>query len=316
MIKSAIVRTVDYCARYRWTVVIAGTLLMLGAVAFDAAKFSVNTDVEALISENLGWHQRQVELSRAFPQKGISVIVKAPSAENAELATNALAQRLSENPNLFPLVGQPDSGDFFERNGLLFGSPAEVRKNAEGLAQAQPFIATLASDPSLRGVMKALGFVSDGIRRGRIKLDQLRWPLSLADQTLNDVLAGKPATFSWEELLQGHKLRPDELRHFIEVQPALDFSQLQPGHKASEGIRQAAADLDLKGKFGATVDLTGQVPMNDEQFSVIRHSALRDTLAAVIGVLIVLWLALRSWKIIIAVFFSLMVGSRWSALSI
>ena len=308
MIKSAIVRTVDYCARYRWTVVIAGTLLMLGAVAFDAAKFSVNTDVEALISENLGWHQRQVELSRAFPQKGISVVVKAPSAENAELATNALAQRLSENPNLFPLVGQPDSGDFFERNGLLFGSPAEVRKNAEGLAQAQPFVATLASDPSLRGVMKALGFAADGIRRGRIKLDQLRWPLSLADQTLNDVLAGKPATFSWEELLQGHKLRPDELRHFIEVQPALDFSQLQPGHKASEGIRQAAADLDLKGKFGATVDLTGQVPMNDEQFSVIRHSALRDTLAAVIGVLIVLWLALRSWKIIIAVFFSLMVG--------
>src|SRR2546430_9306571 len=95
-------------------------------VAFDATKFSVNTDIEALISENLGWHQRQVALSRAFPQKGISVIVKAPSAENAELATNALAQRLSENPNLFPLVGQPDSGDFFERNGLLFGSPAEV----------------------------------------------------------------------------------------------------------------------------------------------------------------------------------------------
>jgi uncharacterized protein len=308
MIKSAIVRIVDYCARYRWTVVIAGTLLMLGAVAFDAAKFSINTDVEELISEDLGWHQRQVELSRAFPQKGISVVVKAPSAENAELATNALAQRLSENPSLFPLVGQPDSGDFFERNGLLFGSPAEVRKNAEGLAQAQPFVATLASDPSLRGVMKALSFATEGIRRGKIKLNQLGWPLSLADQTLNDVLAGKPATFSWEELLQGHKLRPDELRHFIEVQPALDFSQLQPGHKASEGIRRAAADLDLKGKFGATVDLTGQVPMNDEQFSVIRHSALRDTLAAVLGVLIILWLALRSWKIIIAVFFSLMVG--------
>ena len=48
--------------------------------------------------------------------------------------------------------------------------------------------------------------------------------------------------------------------------------------------------------------------MNDDQFSVIRHSALRDTLTAVFGVLIILWLALRSWKIIAAVFFSLMVG--------
>ena len=48
--------------------------------------------------------------------------------------------------------------------------------------------------------------------------------------------------------------------------------------------------------------------MNDDQFSVIRKSALRDTLSALVGVLIVLWLALRSWKIIAAVFFSLVVG--------
>ncbi|HKH02786.1 MAG TPA: MMPL family transporter [Bradyrhizobium sp.] len=308
MVNSAIVRIVDYCARYRWTVVVAGTLLMLGALVFDAAKFSINTDVEGLISHDLPWHQRQVELTKAFPQKGISVVVKAPTAENAEMATNALAQRLSKDPNLFPLVGQPDSGDFFERNGLLFGSPAEVKKNAEGLAQAQPVIAVLAADPSLRGVMKALSLAAEGVRRGKFKLSQLGWPLSLADRTLKDVLAGKPAIFSWEELLQGHKLRPDELRHFIDVQPALDFSQLQPGQKATEGIRRAAADLELNSKFGATVDLTGQVPMNDEQFAVIRHSALRDTLAAVLGVLIILWLALRSWKIILAVFFSLMVG--------
>ena len=56
------------------------------------------------------------------------------------------------------------------------------------------------------------------------------------------------------------------------------------------------------------MDLTGQVPMNDDQFSVIRQSALRDTLTALLGVLIILWLALRSLKIIGAVCFSLMVG--------
>src|SRR3954471_16376147 len=99
MIKSAIVRIVDYCARYRWTVVVAGTLLMLGALGFDAAKFSINTDVESLISQDLPWHQRQVELTKAFPQKGISVVVKAPTAENAEMATNTLAQWLSKDPN-------------------------------------------------------------------------------------------------------------------------------------------------------------------------------------------------------------------------
>src|SRR6202140_2790898 len=125
MIHSAIVRIVDFCARNRWPIVIAGGLLMLGAAAFDAARFSINTDVEGLISENLPWHQRQLTLSEAFPQKGIIAVVEALTAENAELATNQLAKNLLKNPNLFPMVGQPDSGDFFESNGLLFAPPAD-----------------------------------------------------------------------------------------------------------------------------------------------------------------------------------------------
>ena len=39
MISSVIVRIVDYCARFRWTVVIAGTILMLATAAFDFAQF-------------------------------------------------------------------------------------------------------------------------------------------------------------------------------------------------------------------------------------------------------------------------------------
>lgn len=308
MINSAIVRIVDFCARYRWTIVAVGTLLMLGAAVFDVTKFSINTDVEELISENLPWHRRQLEFSKAFPQKGILVVVKAPTPENAEQATTLLAQSLSKNPDLFPLVKQPDSGEFFERNGLLFEPLDDVKRSVEGLMKAQLLISTLASDASLRGVMTALSFAAEGVQARRIKLDQLAWPLSRADQTLNDVFSGKPATFSWEELLQGQPLPPNRLRHFIEVQPVLDFKALQPGLKAEQAIRRAAADLDLQNKFGATIGLTGPVPMNDDQFSVIRSSALRDTLTAAFGVLIVLWLALRSWKTISSVFLSLMVG--------
>ena len=313
MINSAIVKIVDFCARRRWTAIGVGVLLMLGAAAFDAARFSVNTDVQGLISRDLPWHHRQLQMSEAFPQNGIAVVVKAPTAENAELATNELAQALAKEPKLFPRVGQPDSGEFFERNGLLFQSPDEVKKSAAGLAQAQPLIFTLAGDPSLRGVMRALSLAAGGVQEGRIKLEQLAFTFSLADRTLSDVLSGKPATFSWQELLQGHPLPVQQLRHFIEVEPTLDFAALQPGHQAEEGIRRAAADLNLQGKFGATVELTGQVPMNDDQFSVIRNSALRDTLTAVFGVLIILWLALRSWKIMAAVFFSLMVGLATTA---
>jgi hopanoid biosynthesis associated RND transporter like protein HpnN len=290
-----------------------GFFLTIAAATYDVARFSITTDTQSLISQDLPWHQRQSALSKAFPQKGISVVVTAATPENAEQATNALQRDLSKRSDLFRTVVQPDSGDFFQHSGLLFEPLSDVKKSIDGLSKAQFLIATLATDPSLRGVMKALSFAADGVQGGEIKLGQLVWPLLLADRTLSDALAGKPATFSWQELVQGSRPQTIQLRHFIEVQPVLDFAVLQPGRKATDGILRSAADLKLGERFGAKVELTGPVPMNDDQFSVIRQTALRDTLTALLGALIILWLALRSWKIVAAVFFSLMVGLATTA---
>jgi hypothetical protein len=152
-------------------------------------------------------HQRQLDYAKAFPQNGILALVKAPAPENAAQSTAALAQALAQNQNLFPMVGRPDSGDFFERNGLLFKPLPEVRQTIAGLKQSRPLIRQLAADPSLRGAMSALSFAAAGVRAGQTKLDQLACPLSLTEKTLGDLLAGKPATFSWQELLQGRPLQ-------------------------------------------------------------------------------------------------------------
>jgi predicted RND superfamily exporter protein len=308
MLNSAIVRIVDFSARRRWRVVAAGIVLAAAAATYDVARFSITTDTESLISPNLPWRQREAVVSEAFPQKGISVVITAASSENAEQAANALAQDLSKHTDLFRSVDEPGSGKFFEHNGLLLEPLPDVKKSVDALSGAQFFIGELAGDASLRGAMKVLSLATDGVRGGEIKLDQLVWPLSLADGTLNDVLAGKPATFSWRELVEGSEPQATKLQRFIGVQPVLNFSDLQPGRQATDGIRRSAADLKLGEKFGAKVELTGTVPMNDDQFSVIRQSSLRDTLAALVGALIILWLALRSWKIVAAACFSLMVG--------
>ena len=290
-----------------------GVLLLVAAVAFDVTRFSINTDIEGLIAQTLPWHQRQLTLNNAFPQQQISAVVTAPTAENAEMATDELAQNLSKNHAQFRAVGQPDSGDFFERNELLLASQADLKKSVAGLVEARPILSLLAGDPSLRGIMKTLSFAAELVQAGKIRIDQLQWPLSLAERTLNDVLSGRPASFSWQELVRGHPLPVTRLRHFIEVAPKLDFNELQPGHTSGVAIYRTANDLNLKRTFDASVQLTGQVPMNDDQFSVIRTSALHDTLTALLGVLLALWLALRSWKLIIAVFFSLMVGLATTA---
>jgi uncharacterized protein len=313
MLNSAVVRIVDFCAHRSGLVLTVGLFLTIAAASYDVTRFSITTDTQNLISQDLPWRQRQAALSAAFPPKDISVVVTASTPENVEQATNALQRDLSQRSSLFRTVVQPDSGDFFRRSALLFEPLPNVKKSIDGLSKSQFLIGTLATDPSLRGVMKALSFAADGVQGGEIKLDQLAWPLSLADRTLSDVFVGKPATFSWQELVQGSRLQTTQLRHFIEVQPVLDFTALQPGRKATGAILRSAADLKLAEKFGARVELTGPVPMNDDQFSVIRQTAARDTLTALLGALIIVWLALRSWKIVAAVFFSLMVGLATTA---
>ena len=308
MLSSAIIRVVDFCARHPLRVFILGILLAATAAAFDVTHFSITTDTENLIAGDLPWRQRQAEFAKAFPQKEILVVVTAPTPEASEQATDALEKELAKRADLFRSVVQPDGGKFFQRNGLLFEPLPNVKRSMAGLSSADVLVGTLAADPSLRGAMKALGFAADGVQGGELKLDQLAWPLSLAGKTLSDVLAGKPATFSWQTLVQGAPPQTAQLRHFIEVQPVLDFSALQPGRKATDAIQRAAADLGLAAKYGAAVQLTGAVPMNDDQFSVIRQSAWRDTLTALFGTLIILWLALRSWKIVAAVAFSVIVG--------
>ena len=146
---------------------------MVATAGFDYNRFSITTDVEALISQSLPWHQRQFAFAEAFPQNGIAAVISAPTPENAEQATNALAQRLTKSPDLFRAVVQPDSGAFFEQHGLLFDSLAEVKKSIGGLSKAQFLISELASDPTLRGALKALSFAAQGVEGGQVKIDQL-----------------------------------------------------------------------------------------------------------------------------------------------
>jgi uncharacterized protein len=308
MLNSVVVKIVGLCARRPWWVLALGVLLAMAAAAYDVERFSITTDTENLIANDLPWRQRQAAFSKAFPEKEILVVVTAPTPEDAEEATNTLESVLSKRTDLFRSVVQPGGGSFFQRNGLLYEPLSSVKRSMAELSSADVLVGALSADPSLRGVMKALNLAADGVQGGEIKLEQLVWPLSLADKTLNDVLAGRAAAFSWQTLVQGSKPRSAQLRHLIEVQPILNFSALQPGRKATDDIDQAAVDLKLGEKFGATVQLTGEVPLNDDQFSVIRESALRDTLTALVGTLIILWLALRSWKLVIAVYFSVMVG--------
>ncbi|MGB7041415.1 MAG: MMPL family transporter, partial [Xanthobacteraceae bacterium] len=138
--------------------------------------------------------------------------------------------------------------------------------------------------------------------------DNMQWPMNLAANAIENVNAGKPASFSWHEMVQGRATTPSEKLRFLEIQATLNYAELEPGQRATDAVRQAAADLDIASKYQARLRLTGPVPMADEEFATIKENAALNATVTVAIVLVILWLALRWFRIIFAVFASLVVG--------
>jgi hypothetical protein len=291
-------------------IIVLGLAAAAASAAYAARHFAINTDVNKLISPDLDWRQRELEFEKLFPGHFGStlMVVDAPTAELAAQASADLTRRMAAQPKLFTSVEDMAGNAFFTRNGLLFRPADDVARLTQGLRQAGPLLGTLVADPSLRGLTRMLSLVFIGVQNHSTTLDALARPLSMAATTFEDVLAGRPAAFSWQELLVGHPPATSDLRRLIEVHPVLDYSALQPGKPSSDAIRQATKELDLAGKYRARVRLTGSVPMADEEFATVQQGALVNGLATVVIVLVILWLALKSARIIAAVFINLFVG--------
>jgi uncharacterized protein len=310
MLESAITAIVRVCTRFPWPIIVLAMLAGAASTLYSARHFAISTDINKLISPNLDWREREVAFEKAFPGhfQSTLVVVDAPTAELASIASAELAQRLARHRDLFRAIEDMSSNDFFVRNGLLFQPTARVANLTEGLTRAAPLVSTLVGDPSLRGLTRAMSLGLVGVQNRMVTLDGLTRPLSMASTTVEDALAGQPAVFSWQEMLSGRKATPDDLRRFIDVRPVLDFSALKPGQASSDAIRQAASDLQLASKYQARVRLTGSVPMADEEFATVQQGALVNTTGTVIVVLVILWLALKSTRLIVAVFINLFVG--------
>jgi uncharacterized protein len=109
-------------------------------------------------------------------------------------------------------------------------------------------------------------------------------------------------------LLTGQAPDPRELRQIIEVKPALDYGALQPGKIPSDFIRKTASDLGLSTGQGVRVRLTGSVPLADEVYGAIEEGATINRVGTALVVLVILWQALKSPRIVLAVALCVVAG--------
>src|SRR5215813_12057474 len=210
MLQQAIVSIVDFCTRFAAQIIGVGVLLGL----------AIDVDVNKLISKELPWRQREVAFEKSFPPKEetILAVLDAPTSELATQATAALIQKLSDQKDHFRSLLEAGGGPFFAKNGLLFLPTEEVVGLTKKLGEAKPLIQTLAQDSNLRGLTTALNYGLIGARMNQYTLDDLSGTLNMVSDTLDEVIAGRPASFSWRAMLNGRPASPDDQRRFVEFQ--------------------------------------------------------------------------------------------------
>jgi len=306
---SAAARLVAFSTDHPFVALGLGVLVGAVSIWFAVSHFAMTTDTDQLLSKNLDWRQRQATFDARFPAQGqIVVVIDGKTPELAEESAAALADRLAHEGPLFTSIERPDASAFWRQSGLLFLPAADVKANMAKLISAQPFLGPLASDPSLRGLMSTLSTFATGLAAGQASVQDLQAPASRLADALEQIEAGKPAFFSWQTLVTAGKIDPHQLRKVILVDPRLDFAKLEPGSDASHDIRKAAAALGLTEANGVRVRLTGPVPLEDEEFHTLADRAELIGGIALLAIITMLWLAVRSAKTIIAILLTTVVG--------
>ncbi len=312
---AAIARVVRLSTRHAWVVIAAFLIAAVLAGGYVARHIAINTDSSKLLSSSLPWRQQEIKLNALFPQRTdlIVAVIDGTTPEAADEAANALANALAPQTNLFRTVTRPDGGAFFARNGILFLSVEDLQRNMDELIKAEPFLGTLALDPTLRGILGAVSQSLEGVRLKKTTLEDIEPAVSGIADALEKVERGQHPAFSWRRLISGHAPEPSDLRRFVNIQAVLNYGDLEPGGEATKAVRAAIAKLGLTPDRGVRVRLTGSVPLSDEEFSTIADGAALNGMVTIVVVLLILWLALKQTRIILAVLINLAVGLSFTA---
>jgi hopanoid biosynthesis associated RND transporter like protein HpnN len=300
---------VALCSRNRLKVLLIAALLATGSLWATTTWLGVTTDTGGMFAATLPWKQRTDALAHLFPQNDdlIVAVVSGRIPEEAEATAAALAARLRQDHTHFQDIRQPDTLPYLQKNAFLLIDTGDLQDVLNRTIDAQPFLGELAADPSLRGLFSALGLVVQGVEHNQ-SLSDVAPALGKFHAALASAAAGHPRALSWEELLAGKLADQAGRFRFVLCKPVLDYGALQPGGAATRVVRQAAAGISWVRSGDARVRLTGSVVMDDEEFATVAKGAVAGLIGSFLLVLVWLYLAVRSWRLMIPIIATLVLG--------
>jgi len=304
----------------RWTgwvgahaglVVVVAVLVTLGAGAYTVEYLGIDTENAGMLSEELVFRQQYDAYKEAFPQytNGLTLVVEGDTPETAEAASERLATRLALDDRHFKRVYRPGGGEYLDRHGLLLMDTGELDDLADRLVQLQPFLGMLTGDPSLRGLLALLDRVLEEADDRPLPMASF---LTSVDATIEAALNDRSRRLSWQTLFREDDAEAGPHRAIVVAQPIMDWQSMLPGKDAIDAARNAAGEVGIEAESGLRLRMTGDVALAHEELLSLKSSAWLIVTLVLVMVLLVLFVGLRSPRLVLATLISLVLGVIWT----
>lgn len=293
--------------RFPALLIILALLLAAGSLYYTVQNLGVNTNTAKMLSPDLPFQKNRQRIETEFPQDAnvIILVVDAPTPEQTTMAANLLADTLNTQSTYFYAAYIPTENDFFRQQALLLIDQDDLEELAAKLIDAQPFIGFLAQNYHLEGLFE---IINRALNHDDGSLPMDLEPLLLAvDTALTQQLKGEPYTVSWQNLLAPNKLNSETNRTLVIARPKMNFATLLPAERALTAAR-ATAQRVMQDVVGARIRITGEVALEHEELESVSQGAVVAGIASLLLVCTVLWLGLRSFKLLLATFIVLILG--------
>lgn len=295
-------RISDWCARHPWVVIAAFVVASVASVWGATRYLGVEMDPVALLDPTLEWRENALELRARFPHRENTIVahITAPTPEAADRARVAFFDAMATQSGW--AVDSQGHNDFFARHGLLFRDTTTLVAMADQLAQAQPLIGAVVSDPSLVGFFGLLSRVATAdaaqIEAWQPMLEQLTAVVDAASAA-----DGRAPGLSWQSLFLDDEASEGRQPLLVVARPPEGMDKRDALAVAQDTLQQARARAPQ-----ATIQLTGSIPLWIEEIDSAMRGASLAGVVALVAVALLLGLGLRAWQLVVASMLTLIAG--------
>ena len=291
--------------KYAWLVIIGFTAIAIWGGFYTAYNLGVNSNTSEMFDDKLPFRQIRNHYKQTFPitEDNLVVVVSGSVPELVRSVSDSIANELKKKSEFFYSVYQPTQEEFFKKHQLLFLDSAELSDLAQKVLKARPMMSFISDNYSLKGLFSFLGLM---VRFSSPKQLEGMTPLFRdMDSVLVATIEGRTSLMSWQNLMGDIPDSYDVGYSFIQVKPVLDYNRLQPVKPAIEEVKRIVSSYN---NGEVSVRITGKKAMAYEEMGSVMDGAIQASLLALVMVSLVLWLGLRSFRLIAATLITLIVG--------